>query len=401
MNIFREIPPTAGFPIWFKDLFAKQKPGTLEQDLQSYFQVPYAAVTYSGTAAFYFILETLKKLSPKTTVVVPSFVCPLVPLAVARAGLKVEVCDIAKDRFDYDLGELERICHNNQDILAVLAVHLGGIPVDLDSVGSITKKQGIFLIEDCAQALGAEYDGKKVGTIGDFGFFSLCRGKGLTIYEGGVAIAQEKYVSLLKETIKILEKRDFFAEFIKIIEFFGYMVFYRPLLFWFVFKLPQVFWQSRKDPARAMGEYATKDFPIHRVSAFRKNLGHKFFYHLDEEIAKQRERAQLYFEEMKSVFGIHLIAEREKTIASYPYVTLIVDSAEKRDEIFKKLNTKGIGASIVYVGALSDYDFLSNIVPQRTFPNACYLAKHTITLSTSTFLAKEGILNVARAVRSS
>lgn len=400
MNIFREIPPTAGFPIWLKDLFIR-RPGSLEEDFQNYLRVPYAAVTYSGTSALYFILETLKKLSPKTTVVVPSFVCPLVPSAVVRAGLKVEVCDIVKDRFDYDHNELERICRDNQDILAVIAVHLAGIPVDLDSIGAITKKQGIFLVEDCAQALGAEYDGKKVGTIGDFGFFSLCRGKGLTIYEGGVAVAKEKYVSALKETISVLEKKDFFAEFLKIIEFLGYAVFYRPSLFWFVFKLPQILWLNRKDPVRAMGEYATKDFPTHAVSSFRKSFGHASFYHLDEEIAKQREKARLYFEEMKSVSGIHLIAEHEKAKASYPYITLVIGSDEKRGEILKKVNAKGLGVSIVYVSALSDYDFLGNIVPQRAFINAHYLAQHTVTLSTSTFLTNQGILDAARVVRSS
>ncbi|MCX5681501.1 MAG: DegT/DnrJ/EryC1/StrS family aminotransferase, partial [Candidatus Omnitrophica bacterium] len=284
MNIFREIPPTAGFPIWFKDFFSKRKPGTLEQDFQAYLKVPYAAITYSGTAALYFILETIKKFSDKTTVIVPSFVCPLVPLAVVRAGLKVEVCDIQSGRFDYDQDELEKICRDNKNILAVVTVHLAGIPVDLTSVGAITKKYGVFLVEDCAQALGAEYKGQRVGTFGDFGFFSLCRGKGLTIYEGGVAVCQPNYILALKETISVLEKRDFFSEALKIIELFGYAIFYRPLLFWFVFTLPQIFWQNRQDSARAMGEYATQDFPTHQVSGFRKSLGHAFFYHLNEEI---------------------------------------------------------------------------------------------------------------------
>jgi dTDP-4-amino-4,6-dideoxygalactose transaminase len=226
MSIFREIPPTAGFPIWFKDFLLAQKSGSLEEDFQKYLQVSYAAVTYSGTAAFYFILETLKKFSNKTTVVIPSFVCPLVALAVARAGLKVEVCDIQPDRFDYDYEELEKLCRDNKNILAVVAVHLAGIPVDLESISTTAKKYGIFLVEDCAQALGAAYEGKKVGTFGDFSFFSLCRGKGLTIYEGGVVVASRaECISALKATVRTLEKKDIFSEFLKILELFGYAVF--------------------------------------------------------------------------------------------------------------------------------------------------------------------------------
>jgi dTDP-4-amino-4,6-dideoxygalactose transaminase len=150
-----------------------------------------------------------------------------------------------------------------------------------------------------------------------------------------------------------------------------------------------------------MGESADEHFPTYKVSSFRKALGHAFFYHLDSEVAKQREKADLYFEKMKDVFGIRLVMEREKTTATYPYVTLIVDLAEKRDEILKKLNLKGLGTSIVYVSALQDYDFLRAIVPDRGSSNARYLAQHMLTLSTSTFLSREDILVIARVIGSS
>ncbi len=125
MGIFKEIPPTAGFPLYFKDLLCMFGSRDLEQDLSDYLGLDYTRLTYSGTAALYLILESLKDLSAKTTVVIPSFVCPLVPLAIKRAGLKIEVCDVGRDSFDFDTVELENLCARNNDIAAIVAGHLG------------------------------------------------------------------------------------------------------------------------------------------------------------------------------------------------------------------------------------------------------------------------------------
>lgn len=200
MIIFRQIPPTAGFPLFLKDFLLKCKSGGLEEDLKNYLGLNYLKVTCSGTTAFYLILEGLKSLSSKTTVIIPAYICPLVPLAIKRAVLKIEVCDIGNNGFDYDFKELERICSQNNDILAVVAAHLAGIPAGVDKLKSITEKRGIFVVEDCVQSLGTEYQGRKTGTMGDFSFFSFCRGKGLTIYEGGAIGTTNKGIRFQKSS---------------------------------------------------------------------------------------------------------------------------------------------------------------------------------------------------------
>ncbi|MFA7294705.1 MAG: aminotransferase class V-fold PLP-dependent enzyme, partial [Candidatus Omnitrophota bacterium] len=253
MSLFREIPPTAGWPIKTKSLippfFKKLPKGILEEEFKKYLNAPLALLTYSGTAAFYLILESLKELSTKKTIVIPAFICPLVPLAIKRAGLKIKPCDINPDNFDFDIDKLRKVCVEDNDILAILAVHLGGIPLELQNLKEIAKKNGIFIIEDCAQSLGAEYQGKKTGSIGEFSFFSLCRGKGLTIYEGGLAITNKaEYAQLLKNTSKKIFRTDAFSESLKIAELLAYSIFYRPGLFWFAFRLPQIFWQMRNNP---------------------------------------------------------------------------------------------------------------------------------------------------------
>ncbi|MDD5595884.1 MAG: DegT/DnrJ/EryC1/StrS family aminotransferase [Candidatus Omnitrophica bacterium] len=393
MSIFREIPPTAGFPIYWGDLlpllkFPKYAYG-LEDDFKKYLPVNYARTAYSGTAAFYFILEGLKELSSKKTVIIPSFICPLVPLAIARAGLKVEVCDIVRDSFNFDLKQLEGQCCR-EDVLAVVPAHLAGLPLEFIPLEKIARKYGIFIIEDCAQSLGASYQGKKVGTLGDFGFFSLCRGKGLTIYEGGLLTAKEQaHAELIEGRIRELVKKDYFSEGLKILELFGYALFYRPFAFWFIFSLPQIFWKLRGNKLRAMIEDFNQDFATHEVSQLRKSIGHLSFYRLDEEIKRQREKADYYLEGLKGIKGVRAIKESGCGQGTYPFLTLLFDDPVKRNRFLDTYENCGLGVSIIYTSVVSGYSYLKEVVPQKAFPAGSFLAERHLTLSTSTFLKRK------------
>ncbi|MBN2830710.1 MAG: DegT/DnrJ/EryC1/StrS aminotransferase family protein [Candidatus Omnitrophica bacterium] len=389
--MFREIPPTAGLPFNIKSLltsFHSRNTGSLEDDFKRLLGVGYARITYSGTAALYIILETLKKLSPKKTVIIPSFICPLVPLAIERAGLKILVCDIAKSRFDFEINQLQSVCLKNKDILAIIPVHLGGIPVNLEPVLNIAKNNGIFIVEDCAQSLGAMNQGRKTGTIGDFAFYSLCRGKGITIYEGGVIITKADFSGLIEETAKDIEKENRFSECLKLIELFGYWIFYRPQLFWFAFRLPQIFWKIQDKPERAFIEYFDSNFPLHNVSEVRKTIGHLQWQCLEKEIDSQREKTQYYIENLKEIKNIRIITEAPGDYSNYPYLTLIFEEKDKQEKAFRILNTSGRGISRIYLKAITDYRYLKNLYSPLASLNARDIASKHITLSTSTFLEK-------------
>ncbi len=405
MSIFREIPPTAGFPLYAKDFLSiflkKNRQGSLEKDFKNYLNAPYAKVTYSGTAAFYLILESLKNLSSKRTVIIPSFICPLVPLAIYRAGLHVTVCDINKDNFNFDLRQLQELCSKNNDALAIVAVHLGGIPIDFEEIEQIARNDKIFIIEDCAQSLGAMYKDKKAGTLGDFSFFSLCRGKGLTIYEGGLIVTKKESDSVkIDATIERIVSNDFFSESLKILELLGYWIFYRPQLFWWVFRLPQIFWDWRGEHLRALTEYFTADFPLHKVSKIRKSIGHVTFARLEREIDKQRQKASSYIENLKGIPGIKLITESHEIKATYPYLTLLFDNPIKRKKAQEKFRNSGLGVFQVYAQAITDYGYLKDIVGNHDSPNARYLAEREISLTTSTFLKEEDIDSVVGIIKS-
>jgi perosamine synthetase len=404
MSIFREIPPTAGFSLHLRDFlsFCKRKNhnSSLADDFKHYLNLDYAKITCSGTAALYLILESLKELSLKKTVIIPAYVCPSVALAILRANLKIEVCDITGYDFNFDPVDLENICKKNRDILAIIPAHLGGIPLDFATIEKIVKKYEIFIIEDCAQALGAAYKGKKVGTLGDFAFFSLARGKGLTIYEGGVIAANAKeYVKIIDKAIEKLARQDFLSEALKILELFGYWIFYRPQLFWFVYRLPELFWNATGQCLKAISEYYTIDSPLHTVSKIRKLVAHVNFYRLDKEIAQQRQKATKYMEGLEEVKGIKIIKESRDSIATYPFLTLIIDEVEKRKKALEVLENSGMGVSQLYTFPITNYEYLKNRLPNKYCPGARYLAERQITLSTSVFLKCDNIASILKTIR--
>jgi perosamine synthetase len=395
MPIFNDVPPTAGFPLRFTELigriFAKEKQSLFEEDFRTYLGVPYSRICCSGTASLYYIAETIKKLTHKRTIIIPAFICPLVPFALHRAGFRVELCDIMSDNFNYDDKMLSRICSSREDIAAVLVDHLAGIPVEMDHVSLLAEKHRFFIIEDCAQSLGAEYKNKKIGTRGDFAFFSMAAGKGLTMYEGGVIVSRHsKYAEFLDETCTRFEKVNILTEVALIIELFGYTLFYHPRLFWFIFTLPQLFWTWRKDDVKAFREDFSCDFPLNSVSRFRKKIGHLQFSRLESEINLQREKFNYYRTQMPDT-GVAVIGETGGDRATYPFVAIICNNADQRKRILSVCENSGLGVSVLYARALHKYEYLEGIVSRGSYPNAEYIASCTITVSTNRWMTAEKI----------
>ena len=118
----REIPPTAGLPLTWRDLFPAG--ASLEQGLADFIHVPAVQITCSGTAAQIITLTTLKKQNPRRKVILPAYTCPLVALAILHCGLQPVLCDLQPDHFDLDHDRLAALCDANT--LAIIATHLAG-----------------------------------------------------------------------------------------------------------------------------------------------------------------------------------------------------------------------------------------------------------------------------------
>ncbi|MGQ9610994.1 MAG: DegT/DnrJ/EryC1/StrS family aminotransferase [bacterium] len=154
-----------------------------EQKFASYVGVEHGICVTSGTTALEIALRAAD-VGPGDEVIVP----PYTFMATASAVLQIKAipifADIDKDTYNLDPDAMESAI--TERTKAVIPVHIGGCPADMDRIMEIARKHNLVVIEDCAQAHAAEWRGKKVGSIGDMGCFSFQSSKNLCAGEGGI-----------------------------------------------------------------------------------------------------------------------------------------------------------------------------------------------------------------------
>lgn len=158
---------------------------TFENEFAAFQQAEHCIGVGNGTDALEIAMEALA-LPEDAEVIVPANSFIASAEAVTRVGGRVVFCDIDPDDFTVNLDDVER--RITSKTAAIVAVHLYGHPCDMDGLLSLAQKYGLKIIEDCAQAHGAEYKGRRVGAIGDVGCFSFYPGKNLGAYGDGGAI---------------------------------------------------------------------------------------------------------------------------------------------------------------------------------------------------------------------
>lgn len=139
----------------------------------------------NGTDALEIVLESLD-LPKGSEVIVPANTFIATSEAVTRCGLKVVFCDCRES--DYTISVEDAARRITPRTRAIIPVHLYGHPCDMDPLLNLAARHGLKVIEDCSQAHGAEYKGRRVGTIGVAGTFSFYPGKNLGAYGDAGAI---------------------------------------------------------------------------------------------------------------------------------------------------------------------------------------------------------------------
>ncbi|MFZ0089512.1 MAG: DegT/DnrJ/EryC1/StrS family aminotransferase [Solirubrobacteraceae bacterium] len=128
------------------------------------------------------------------TVLCPSNTFMATPLAAIRAGADVQFVDCNRDDLCMSFTDFERAAERHRPRAAFL-VHIGGhIAFEVAQIAAYCREHGIFLIEDCAHAHGAEWDGRRPGTWGDAGVYSLYATKTISTGEGGVLVSRRPEV---------------------------------------------------------------------------------------------------------------------------------------------------------------------------------------------------------------
>jgi perosamine synthetase len=152
------------------------------------------AVTASfGRMAFYYILRALD-FEPGSEIIFPALTFWVVPEMARRAGLKPVFVDVDPSTFNLDPSKIEAAI--NERTRALVPTHLYGQPCDMTQVTRIAEKHDLVVIEDCAQAAGALYRGRRVGTFGAASFFSFQMLKGINTYGGGMALTNDASLAL-------------------------------------------------------------------------------------------------------------------------------------------------------------------------------------------------------------
>ena len=158
-----------------------------------------ALAVSSGTAALHLALEALG-VGRGDDVVVTPYSFRASATAVANAGARPVFADVGPDHM---LNARTIAAALTPRTRAVVVVHLYGQVADLSPILALARKRGIFVVEDCAQCLGGEYRGRKVGTLGDAGCFSFCQSKHITTAgEGGMVVCRSAKVAHAVESLR-------------------------------------------------------------------------------------------------------------------------------------------------------------------------------------------------------
>ena len=161
-----------------------------EKEFAEYFGVKYAAAVSSGTAAIHSAVGALR-LEPGSEIITTPITDPGTVAPILMQNCIPIFVDVEYETLNLSARSIEK--NITDRTRAIIAVHLAGQPCDMEPIMEIARNHNLYVIEDCAQAHGAKYKGRYVGTIGDLGVFSLMAGKHMNSGgQGGMVITNHE-----------------------------------------------------------------------------------------------------------------------------------------------------------------------------------------------------------------
>lgn len=305
---------------------------SLEEELATYLGSKHVILMPSGTIAITASLQVLLARG-KDEVLSPSLVCRNVPLAVQMAGKKPVFLEVRSDTFNIDEDGIEN--RIGQRTGAIIAVYLFGLPCNITKISEIAKRRGILLIEDVAQALGASYREKKVGTLGDIGILSF-NNKVIDACGGGAIVTDNDdfshRISCYRDSHFSLTRKGFLRHLLR-----AWIVSQHPRL------IPAI---EKLLPHKAKTDSA---ICLHLSTLL---LLHSLLSKIDFIVSRRRENSQWYNNYLKSP---HIEKPSRDTIAhsACNFYTIQLKSdrlAEQKELIIAELIRHGICAQTIVQG---------------------------------------------------
>jgi perosamine synthetase len=283
--------------------------------------------TASGTTALFTVLNGLE-VGPGDEVIVPPYTfVATINVAVLQFALPVFV-DTDRETFQIDANKIEAAI--TPRTRAIMPVHLGGSPANLDKILAIGKAHNIPVLEDACQAHLAEWRGKKVGTLGDAGCFSFQASKNLNSGEGGA----------------ILSNNDELMDFCR----------------------------SFHNNGRGQGNYAysyVRNGTNHRITEFQAGILLAQLTRLEAQTKTRTQNAEYLTRQLKEIDGILPAKMYEGTTRNAYHLYMFRYDAERfdglsRDKFIKALDAEGIPSSSGY-GPLNKEPFIKDLPGLRSF----------------------------------
>jgi perosamine synthetase len=270
-----------------------------EKSFASYCGTKCGVAVSNGTTALHIALVALG-IKQGDEVLVSTLTNMATFFAVLYQGAKPIPIDIESDTLNMDPSILDSKITSRTK--AIMVVHLFGNPVDMDPVNAVAKKHGLVVIEDCAEAHGALYKGKKAGSLGDAGCFSFYANKIITTGEGGMVTTDNDAIA---DRVRSLKGLAFGDEFKFMHKEIGYN---------------------------------------YRLTNLQAAVGCAQIEKIEEIIENKRRIAAYYSKKLKDISDIQLPIEKPyaRNVFWMYHIVLKGKSADERHGIMKKLKEKGI-----------------------------------------------------------
>ena len=317
-----------------------------EDVLCSYIGCRHSVAVNSGTSALDIAVQALE-LPKGSEIITTPFTFVATSNAIIYNDLKPVFADICSDTFNIDPEDIRRKI--TKDTKAIIYVDYAGQPCDIKAIRKIADEFDLYLIEDACHAIGAEYEGRKVGNFADLTIFSFHPVKHITTGEGGAVVTDDDG---LYERLSLLRSHGIDKDA-----------------------------QDRYGPDASWAydmKYLGRNY---RITDFQAALGISQLKKLDMFIDKRNELASRYNELLGEIDAVTLPVVKDNVRHAWHLYTILLDRSIDRGEFFKYMRNANIGVNLHYIPVYRHSYYVENYgFDPEEFPVTENVFKRIITL---------------------
>lgn len=337
-----------------------------ESAICKYIGCKHGVAVNSGTSALDIAVASLGV--KKGEIITTPFTFVATANSILFNGLTPVFADIKSDTYNINPQEIKKKITKNTK--AVIYVDFAGQPCDIGEIKEIAEENDLYLIEDAAHALGAEYDGKKVGAFADITMFSFHPVKHITTGEGGMCVTND---GELAQRMRILRNQGVDSG---AMERFG----------------PGASWAY---DIKFLGRN-------YRMADFQAALGLSQIRKLEKFIEKRQKLAILYNEKFRDVPLINLPHVKPNVRHVWHLYTILLDKKINRDKFISTMRAKNVGVNVHYIPIYRFSYYQENFdFNPKDFPATEDISKRIVTLPLFPKMTDDDILDVVEAVKES